>query len=116
MHLELFLIIDIVKAVLLRRMEREAKMVLNDTFLTEIRRMAGFELYHKVGEDFVRYIESLHTLRLATSVFSMAQIALTVFQSNMDTVWALSYNPKFETRLRICWLSELNIEKAEELY
>lgn len=116
MNEELFLMIDIAKAVLLKRMERESEIVLNDAFLDEKRRTACFTLYHEVGVDFVQYIKSLHVLKLSKSLFSMAQIALAVFQSNMDCVWALSYNPKFETRLRICWLSEMKIEEVEELY
>jgi hypothetical protein len=49
---EMFLTVDIMKVVLLKRMEREAKLVLHDEFLSDKQRMAGFTLYREIGADF----------------------------------------------------------------
>lgn len=90
--LELFVLIDITKGALLRRMEREAEMILHDSFLTPVQRAKAITLYERVGENFVSYIMSLRAIKTPSFLFTMARNAVDVFQGNLDLAWAFAYD------------------------
>lgn len=102
----LFFIVDVAKAVLLKRMERESKLVLNDTFLSEKQRLAGFTLFHAVGEDFVEYVASLHVVKTPEFLFVLAKFAIENFQDNLGKCWVFSYDSKLGPANQIKWMSE----------
>ncbi|MBE9511492.1 MAG: hypothetical protein IMY71_11485 [Bacteroidetes bacterium] len=105
MNKELFLALDVVKAVLLKRMEREAKLILHDEFLTDKQRMAGFTLYREIGADFVAFIESLHAIKLPTFLFLVAQKAIENFQDSLDLAWIWAYDGHLPEGKKINWLN-----------
>lgn len=101
MNAELFLFIDIVKNALLRRMAREAAVVLTDSFLTPLRRAAATTLYERVGDNFVTYIKSLHRVREPRFLFGLAGNAVETFQDNLDKCWVFAYDGHVDS---INWL------------
>lgn len=92
MNAELFLFIDIVKSALLRRMAREATVVLTDSFLTSERRAQAITLYERVGDNFVKYIKNLHKVRDFRLLFVLAGNAVNQFQDNLDKCWVFAYD------------------------
>ena len=90
--METFLFIDIVKGALLRRMVRETKIVLADTFLEPNRRAQAAVLYERIGENFVSYIKTLHAVRDIRFLFVLAGNAIAVFQDNLDKAWIFAYD------------------------
>jgi hypothetical protein len=102
---EMFLAIDVMKAVLLKRMEREAKLVLHDEFLADKQRMAGFTLYREIGADFVAFIESLHAIKLPAFLFLVAQKAIENFQDSLDLAWIWAYDGHLPEGKKINWLN-----------
>jgi hypothetical protein len=107
---ELFVLIDIVKGALLRRMEREAGMILHDSFLTPVQRAKAVTLYERVGENFVSYIISLRVIKTPGFLFTMARNAVDVFQGNLDLAWAFAYDGRCKP---INWLPTWN--KVEDI-
>jgi hypothetical protein len=102
---DLFFTINVMKAMLLKRMEREAKLVLHDEFLSGQRRLAGFTLYQEIGADFVAFIESLHTIKLPALLFFVANRAVENFQDSLDLAWIWSYDGHFPEGKKINWLN-----------
>lgn len=92
MNAEFFLFIDIVKGALLRRMAREAGIVLTDGFLTPEHRAKAITLYERVGDNFVEYIKSLHKVKDPNFLFVLAGNAVNQFQDNLDLAWTFSYD------------------------
>lgn len=101
MNAELFLFIDIVKGALLRRMAREAGVVLTDTFLTPERRVQATTLYERIGDNFVTYLKGLHQVKNPRFLFVLAGNAVNQFQENLDRAWVFSYDGHCES---INWL------------
>jgi hypothetical protein len=101
MNAELFLFIDIVKGALLRRMAREAAVVLTDDFLTPERRAQATTLYERVGNNFVEYIKTLHMVREPRFLFFLAGNAVNQFQDNLDKCWTFAYDGHVDS---INWL------------
>ena len=99
-----FIVIDLVKGALLRRMERETGIILNDTFLSPQRRCFSVVLYEEVGDNFVKFIRSLHTVKNVAALFTAANYAVLTFNDNLNICWAMTYNPKFETKNKMKWL------------
>jgi hypothetical protein len=92
MNAELFLFIDIVKGALLRRMAREAAVVLTDDFLKPEQRAKAITLYERVGDNFVEYIKDLHRVRDPKFLFVLAGNAVNQFQENLDKCWVFAYD------------------------
>jgi hypothetical protein len=92
MNAELFLFIDIVKGALLRRMAREAAVVLTDSFLKPEQRAKAITLYERVGDNFVAYIKSLHIVKHPGFLFTLAGSAIEIFQDNLDKCWVFAYD------------------------
>lgn len=113
MNAELFFFIDVVKGALLRRMAREAGVVLTDNFLTPECRAKAITLYERVGDNFVEYIKSLHKIKHPGFLFVLAGNAVNQFQDNLDVCWAMSYSPEFKTNLKVEWLP--TPDKVEEI-
>lgn len=92
MNAELFLFIDIVKATLLRRMAREATIVLTDSFIASKQQAKAITLYERVGDNFVEYIKSLHKVKEPKFLFVLAGNAVNQFQDNLDKCWIFAYD------------------------
>lgn len=92
MNAELFLFIDIIKGALLRRMAREAAVVLTDNFLKPEQRAKAITLYERIGDNFVEYIKGLHRVRDPRFLFVLAGNAVNQFQDNLDLAWTFSYD------------------------
>jgi hypothetical protein len=101
MNAELFLFIDIVKGALLRRMAREAGVVLTDDFLSSDQRAKAITLYERVGDNFVEYIKGLHRIREPKFLFVLAGNAVNQFQENLDKCWIFAYDGHVDS---INWL------------
>jgi hypothetical protein len=110
MNAELFLFIDIVKGALLRRMAREAAVVLTDGFLTPERRAQATTLYERVGDNFEEYIKGLHRVRGPRFLFVLAGNAVNQFQDNLDKCWVFAYDGHVKS---INWLP--TPDKTEEI-
>lgn len=92
MNAEFFLLLDVVKAVLLKKMAREAGVVLTDTFLEPERRAQTVTLYERVGNNFVTYIKTLHRVKSPKFLLTLAANAIEVFQDNLDKCWVFAYD------------------------
>jgi hypothetical protein len=92
MNAKVFLFIDIVKNALLRRMAREAAVVLTDSFLTFERQAQATTLYERVGDNFVEYIQNLHRVRDPGLLCVLAGNAVNQFQDNLDKCWIFAYD------------------------
>jgi hypothetical protein len=101
MNAELFLFIDIVKNALLRKMAREAAVVLTDDFLEPVQRAKATTLYERVGNNFVEYIKILHTVKHPGFLFTLAGNAIEIFQDNLDKCWVFAYDGHVDS---INWL------------
>lgn len=110
MNAELFLFIDIVKGALLRRVAREAAVVLTDSFLEPVQRAKAVTLYERVGDNFVEYIKTLHIVRDPRFLFVLAGNAVNQFQDNLDKCWVFAYDGHVES---INWLP--TSDKVEEI-
>ena len=103
------LIVDIVKGALLRRMVREAGVVMTDSFLLAQRRAEAVVLYERIGNNFVEYIKRLHAIRSPSLLFVLATNAVNVFCENLNLCWCYSYDGKCAP---IRWLPIEENEKA----
>lgn len=92
MNAEFFLFIDIVKNALLRRMVREAGVVLTDDFLTSEHRGMAITLYERIGDNFVDYLGSLHKIKHPGFLYVLAGNAVKIFQDNLDLAWIYAYD------------------------
>jgi hypothetical protein len=88
----MFLFLDIVKNALLRRMAREAGVVLTDSFLTPEHQAKSVVLYERIGNNFVNYIEGLSEVKTAGFLFLLAGEAVKIFQDNLDLAWIFAYD------------------------
>ena len=99
-----FLMIDLVKSALLRRMERESKMILSDDFLSEERRCKAVALYNAVSWDFVNYIKKLHMVKNPEFLLALANNAVITFSNNLHSAWIYAYDGKFGPNYPVNWL------------
>ncbi|PXF50559.1 MAG: hypothetical protein C4B57_11960 [Deltaproteobacteria bacterium] len=100
----LFLMVDVVKGALLRRMERESKMILSDDYLSEERRCKAVALYNAVSWDFVNYIKKLHAIKSPEFLLALANSAVSIFSDNMHAAWIFAYDGKLGPNYPIHWL------------
>ena len=100
----LFLMIDVVKGALLRRMERESKMILNDSYLSRERRCKAVALYNAVSWDFVKYIKKLHAVKSPEFLLALANNAVSIFSHNLHASWIFAYDGKLGPNYPINWL------------
>jgi len=100
----LFLMVDVVKSALLRRMSRESKMILNDDYLSEERRCRAVVLYNEVSWDFVNYIKMLSAVKSPEFLLALANNAISTFSHNLHAVWVFAYDGKFGPNYPIHWL------------
>ena len=103
------LIVDIVRGALLRRMVREAGVVMTDSFLSAQRRAEAVILYERIGNNFVEYIKRLYTIRSPSLLFVLATNAVNVFCENLNLAWCYSYDGKCAP---IQWLPTPKNEEA----
>lgn len=96
-----FLLIDIVKETLLRRMVRESLLILDDNFLEPERRAGAITLYERIGDNFVTYIAGLHKIKNPPLLLVLARNAIEVFQDNLNRAWVYAYDGHCEL---INWL------------
>lgn len=101
MNVEFFVFLDVVKEALLRRMAREAGVVLTDNFLTSEHRAMAVTLYERIGDNFVTYIADLHKIKNPKFLFILARNAVDTFQGNLDLAWVFAYDGHCK---RISWL------------
>ncbi len=99
-----FLMIDLVKSALLRRMERESKMVLSDDFLSEERRCKAVALYNAISWDFVNYIKKLHMVKNPEFLLALANNAVITFSNNLHAAWIYAYDGKLGSNYPVNWL------------
>ena len=100
----LFLMVDVVKSALLRRMSRESKMILNDDYLSEERRCRAVVLYNEVSWDFVNYIKMLSAVKSPEFLLALANNAVSIFSDNLHASWIFAYDGKLGPNYPINWL------------
>jgi len=89
-------------AYLWTRYRYEARKAVGDDWLSIQRRSKVGVLYIKIGKDFNKFMESLHTAPPPV-IYTMSVNALEVFRDNLDVIWCYAYSGNLR---KIIWLSK----------
>jgi len=89
--MERLVAIDLSRAYLLARHNFESKKVLDDKWLSRVRRYRAGVLYIEIGKDFNEFFIELKMFPPAWW-YRVSVYALETFRDNLDEVWHYSYS------------------------
>ena len=94
--------IDLSRAYLLARHNYEARLVLNDDWLSGERRVRATAVYVEIGNDFNDFFLRLKILP-PNLWYNVCVHALEIFRDNLDILWLYAYSGNMR---RIEWLNK----------
>ena len=97
-----FVAIDLSRAYLLARHSYEARLDLDDDWLSDERRIRAAAMYVEVGQDFNSFFLRLRTLPV-NLWYAVSVKALETFRDSLDILWMYAYSGNMR---QIIWLDK----------